>query len=207
MNTVFRSASLLALVAATSSAMALTLVQTTTSSYSWDQNGTYGPLAFDLPIVQLSPSLGVLTAVDVSWSTTTFADVYGDSADGMSHVLGAISENTLSLGSVSLMKRNNAYAQIGLLNGVLVGGAEATGAVTGSATDLTPFVGTGAVSPASWTSELRQVGNNYVPEGGIRGNVRGTATVTYTYAPVPEPGTFAALGLGALGLLRRKRKA
>ena len=31
--------------------------------------------------------------------------------------------------------------------------------------------------------------------------------LAYTPQAVPEPGTFAALGLGALGLLRRKRKA
>ena len=36
-------------------------------------------------------------------------------------------------------------------------------------------------------------------------SAKGTITYTYTAAPVPEPASMAALGLGALGLVRRRK--
>lgn len=41
---------------------------------------------------------------------------------------------------------------------------------------------------------------------GLVGDIGGGSRVTVIASPVPEPATMAILGLGALGLLRRKRK-
>ena len=207
MNPLIRSASLLALVAATSSAMALTVVQTTTSSFSFDTGGTYGPFSFGVPILRLSPSAGALTAVDVSWTTTLDVNVFGTYSGTGPESFGAIATNVLDLGSVSLSRRNQAVGRTGPLGNFIVAGFTQTASVSGSATDLAPFVGTGAVSPASWTSTVQTVGSNFLFEANsITGTVTGTATVTYTYDPVPEPASLAALGLGAVALLRRRKR-
>ena len=209
MNILLRSVSLLALVAATSSAMALTLVQTATSSFSYDTGGTYGPLSFDAPILALSPSQGVLTAVDVAWTTSLTSSVFGTySGTAAIAAFGATAVNALSLGSVSLSRRNVAAGTISTIGPFIGVGFSNTQSVSGSATDLTPFAGSGAVSPATWTSTVQTVGANLLFDPNpITGTVTGTATVTYTYSPVPEPGTFAALGLGTVALLRRRKRA
>lgn len=49
-----------------------------------------------------------------------------------------------------------------------------------------------------------------VPNGGssgVNGDYIGIDDVAYTAAPVPEPATMAALGLGALAVLRRRKRA
>jgi hypothetical protein len=52
--------------------------------------------------------------------------------------------------------------------------------------------------------------NYNVPSGGPSGansDFIGIDDVVYTSAPVPEPATFAVLGLGAVALIRRRKKA
>ena len=50
---------------------------------------------------------------------------------------------------------------------------------------------------------------NFAGNVGITRNLNDSYTISIQgdVSPVPEPSAFAALGLGALGLLRRKRKA
>jgi hypothetical protein len=43
--------------------------------------------------------------------------------------------------------------------------------------------------------------------GGGGGDLAGTASVTYEYAPVPEPGTFSLIACGLAGLLVMRRRA
>ena len=209
MNALFRSATAVTLLAAALSASALTLVQTTSSSFSYNAGGTYGPLSFDAPILALSPSQGVLTAVDVAWTTSLTSNVAGTySGTAAIAAFGATADNALSLGSVSLSRRNVAAGTISTIGPFIGVGFSNTQSVSGSATDLTPFVGSGAVSPATWTSTVQTVGANLLFDPNpITGTVTGTATVTYTYSPVPEPGALAALGLGAVALLKRRKRA
>jgi hypothetical protein len=48
--------------------------------------------------------------------------------------------------------------------------------------------------------------NGGVGLGGGGGDLAGTASVTYDYAPVPEPGTFALMVCGLTGLLVMRRR-
>jgi hypothetical protein len=48
--------------------------------------------------------------------------------------------------------------------------------------------------------------NGGVGFGGGGANLAGTASVTYDYAPVPEPGTFALMACGLTGLLVMRRR-
>lgn len=68
-------------------------------------------------------------------------------------------------------------------------------------------IGQGMLSPGKWTSVfwIRTNATDYT-SGTLNAIDGGIATVD-SFAPVPEPGTMAALGLGALALLRRRRKA
>ena len=89
-----------------------------------------------------------------------------------------------------------------------------TGAtVTGSLTvpsSFSPFIGTGSLP---YTYSATAVGTTTGPNGSSPANFTAvyqtTAAadyfVTYTYSPVPEPAPLAALALGALGLVRRRK--
>lgn len=209
MKLFLQSASMFALVAASSSAMALTKVQTTSASYTFTRGGTYGPFSFPSEILAFSASEGVLQAVDVSWTTSLVSDVFGNYIyDEPVDLFGATTNDVLALGNVSLSRRSGAFGLMGTLGPYVAGGFHTSGTVSGSATDLAPFVGTGAVSPATWTSTAQTVGLNLLlPGGGITGTATGEVTVTYTYAPVPEPASMAALSIGALAMLRRRKRA
>lgn len=63
------------------------------------------------------------------------------------------------------------------------------------------------IGPAILTDEAFSFSfTNQVPIGGDWNNGH-TATASFTSSAIPEPATIALLGLGALSLLRRKRRA
>jgi hypothetical protein len=73
---------------------------------------------------------------------------------------------------------------------------------------LDEFTGPGTITlPASTltTSVMENSGGNYTVQQVTRAEL--TATVTYDYTAVPEPGSLALLGLGGLMVLLVKRRA
>ena len=61
--------------------------------------------------------------------------------------------------------------------------------------------------PAGATSQtlvIRTNANQFAP--GFASVINGSATTVASFQPVPEPATIAALGLGALALVRRRRR-
>lgn len=63
-----------------------------------------------------------------------------------------------------------------------------------------------SIPPGSTTTTLviRTNANQWGP--GFASVINGSATTVASFAPVPEPATFAALGLGAMALIRRRRR-
>lgn len=76
--------------------------------------------------------------------------------------------------------------------------------------DFAVFYGTGSYNlplTTTQTSIVSVLGGHSNGDVGTATNVTGSVLVTYHYttAPVPEPSTLAAVGLGALGFVRRRR--
>jgi len=83
---------------------------------------------------------------------------------------------------------------------------EPVGGTDQTISDFTDYVGTGTVTlpvHSNLSDEYSIPGGNYTSNPLPQADAY--ATVTYTY--VPEPASFSLLGLGALGLMGRRRRA
>ena len=90
----------------------------------------------------------------------------------------------------------------------LVGSTSAAVDLTAASSGLDLGAYTGAGDLVFGTSGPGQVS---ITDGGLSGggggNLTGTASVTYDYAPVPEPGTFSLMVCGLTGLLVMRRRS
>ena len=78
---------------------------------------------------------------------------------------------------------------------------------SGAASYLAAKITPGAQSGQTATAVSTTLGDpNAVPVPTLPGNLAGLAGFSTTITPVPEPATFALLGLGALGFALRRRK-
>lgn len=81
----------------------------------------------------------------------------------------------------------------------------ATGAITAPAMgDNWQLVGFSSLSGSTATSARISIVNSQLAAGG---NDFALDNLSFSNQPVPEPASMAALGLGALGILKRRRKA
>jgi uncharacterized membrane protein YgcG len=79
-----------------------------------------------------------------------------------------------------------------------------------SGLDLAAYIGAGSlVFGTGGPGQSSGTGPFFSGGGGAGGgaNLAGTASVTYEYAPVPEPGTFALMVCGLTGLLVMRRRS
>jgi len=179
---------------------------------------------------QFNSALGTLTGVQVTldFTATPYATVFTfgppqtfTSSDWASTTYPTSPPNpwTISLGSDS-WSLTQPTVTTGTIYGTgqtvptypgvltLLGGTSASADLTAaSGLDFASYTGSGVlVFGTSGTGTYTGSGTGLFFGGGA--DLSGTASVTYTYAPVPEPASLGLAGLGGLSLMlfRRQRK-
>ncbi len=197
-------------------AQAATVVQTKTYTFSASLNGSGSvpPNAsgIALTVDPFDASLGTLESFTISWApaTVTFTGVVNPTG-GNGSLSGGLG-GTLSIDGAGYGGRSNGSGASGGANAsldasftlsatsdtFLVSGAGTTynPAYLASVRDSTPFdISLSNTASYSYTN---------LASGLI--SVSMPLTVTYTYTPVPEPSAAVLGGLGALALLRRRKR-
>lgn len=164
----------------------------------------------------------VLQSVEVDWSTAFNSNITATSGSGNTRTLQTTASFTSSLSTAgNLFGFSNTVSGTSP-NYVLAGqGTTATFLVSGAgigafdtATNLTPFLGTGTIAVTNTLSNIQgaisrvQGGNGNQSLTG--GTALGSMSVVYYYIDLlPDPGTWATMiiGFGMVGASMRRRRA
>jgi hypothetical protein len=211
-------------------AIVLSMTSLTANGQILTYNGSISPstvggsVMTDLPM--FNSALGTLTGVQVTldFTVTPYAQIYNfsgasrtfTSANWISFSYAPSDIWTVSHGSDSwtlaapTVTTGTIYGtgQV-VANGTglqFVGSTSAPADFTAeSGLDLASYIGAGSLAFGTAGSGQVLGGGSFFTGGG--GNLAGTASVTYDYAPVPEPGTFALMVCGLTGLLVMRRRS
>ena len=169
-----------------------------------------------LSFPQFNPSLGTLEKVqiDLSGSMSTVLTITNEatissSGNARTEVLITVQDAGNNLNAPELDLMNTAFSySLGPHQSVSSGTRTKSGSSSDQYTDgavLTEFTGTGAIllNAGTFTQTLLANTGGNTSSSQVT-NAQLTGTVTYYYL-IPEPTTMALLGLGTLGLLRRKK--
>jgi hypothetical protein len=211
-------------------AIVLSMTSLTANGQILTYNGTISPstlgssVTTDLPM--FNSALGTLTGVQVTvdFTVTPYAEAFNISfapqtftaSDSVSCSYDPTHIWTISHGTDSwtlaapTVTTGNIYGTgqvVPSFTGVqLVGSTSAPADLTAaSGLDLAAYIGAGnLVFVTTGTGQYSETGPFFAGGGGA--NLAGTASVTYEYAPVPEPGTLALMACGLTGLLVMRRR-
>ncbi|HEX4145103.1 MAG TPA: PEP-CTERM sorting domain-containing protein [Pirellulales bacterium] len=194
-------------------------------------NFSYGPdtipegysLVGSLP--QFDPSLGTLTEVDLTLSSTTSAGIIqfqnlavvpttgmlGIGATVMVYGPSSLTATAVPLQEAPFSVTSNINppdTYTGLDAFTLSGGSGSDSDTASLYSGFSGYVGLGTfpVHGSSSLATLLTTDGGYGPTAPSAGSTSGEVTVTYTYTPVPEPGSVVLLGLGAAGLFWAARR-
>ena len=181
----------------------------TTSVYNCPSSLDYTFLSDTVSLSQFDPGLGTLNSVELTMESsidveTSYWYAYDDhttSQHWYSDVVGSVNgiEATFS------QDHNHHTTGQGYYNySFSIDGTASDSALTG----LTGFIGTDLVDVGITGDDMLCAWWNYYRHYDTDTYGTVTATLTYDYAPIPEPSTFLLLGGGLAGLAfyRRKRK-
>ena len=181
---------------------------------------------------KFNSALGTLTSVRLTLDSTTYAGslTWDNESDVVTDVTLEIGAEVTASTLGGLLVTTAVPLQSGSQNGVLADSDAAPDYVGGdsfgiigntgsdikytessSASVLTAFTASGVeYFDAYLGSVLKKTVSTtggYGADIYTAGQTDGIITVTYTYDPIPEPATIAILGLGLVGILRRKLAA
>ncbi len=195
-------------------AQAATVVQTPSFTYSSTFSGTGNvPTmpAINLTVDPFDSSLGTLESFTITWEPATFTLTGVVIPAGGGSISGGVSAG-LYINGIGYGGRTNGGGQSGTSNAAINGSftlsaTSATYQVAGAGVTYNPAI-LATVTGSSPFDISMSSGASYsymnLASGSISISV--PLTVTYTYTPVPEPSATLLGGLGALALLRRRKR-